>query len=1670
MPGTVGRRTIIAAIALLVVGFGGGFLTARMAPPAPTSGAPASATSSGFPWSMFGKPRPADAPRALPPKPDGFAVWTSHLDVTASGPSACIRMSRPLDPRRSYGDFVTVSPELGHPAGVTVAADQLCVAGVGYEGRTVTLLRGLPAADGEVLSANVDVVFEAGSKPIYVGFAGSGVILPREDADGLGLETVNVTRLHIAVWRVVDRNLVRKEISAPDPTPEGEYDDDEGPDGVGSDGRKIWEGDMAVRGSPDQRVTTVFPLGAVLKTLEPGAYVVTAKDASGLRGEPKKPGMADDSDPARARRWVLFTDMALQAYDGSDALDVTVRSLKTARTMAGVRMALVGKDGGELASAISDASGHSHFGRALLAGENGATPARVMAYGPGGDFTVMDLERAPIDLSGQDVAGRASPGGAPKTGKAAIDPSAAVDGFLYADRGIYRPGETLHLVALVRDRLARSVKDRRGSMVIRRPSGLEFSRTHFAASPSGAVNLDTVLPAAAPRGVWKASLEMDGAENPSGEVSFQVEDFVPQRLAVTLSGADDRPVVNGETRLVQVSARFLYGAVASALPVRSESRVIADANPFPALKDYRWGDQQNAFPEKLLQGTASITDGAGYAVQAFRTDSLGGSTQPLIAQFTASVFEPGGRPVSEKVDLKVRLKPLYLGVKVTPGSGDNPLQTFEMIAVDANGRRVAAPRAHYKLISEHWDYDWYEQNGRWAWRRSSRDIPIAEGLVDIGAAAAARITRHLPWGDYRLELDEPTTGARTVIRQSSGWSEPADGVEPPDAARVSAVRTGYRVGDTVEVRVEAPFAGEAEVAVATDRLVSTHSVHVPKEGAIVRLKADANWVGGAYVMITVVQPRDPVFSPKPRRALGLVYVPIDQTGRKLSVVLATPQIIDSKAPVTVPLTVKGLGWGEKAHVTLAAVDEGVLRLTHQKNPDPVGWYFGKRALGLSYRDDYGRLLNPNLGAAGAVNFGGDEFGGAGLTVVPTKTVALWSGIVDTDAAGHATIRLPPGDFNGQLRLVAVAWTDKAVGAGATEMTVRQPVVAELALPRFMAPGDRARATLELDNVAGRPGVYRADVFGTAGFGVSPGRTYTLAAGQRIAQPVDIVAPSWPVVGSLELRATGPGFASGRRYPLQTRLGWGPMARVVTALQAPGESYTPPAGLLSGFAAGTVRLTVSYSPFRGFDPAPIIAALAHYPYGCSEQLVSTSLPLLYASEFDGPNTPRQPNGGPSAAVAKLLDREALDGSFGLWRVGDGEADPWLGAYIVDFLLEARVHGMIVPNDALARALSGMRQISRPDGFGSVGYQMQAPDYPGVDRNRLREQNRLRRSRARAYALYDMAKAGQGDLSRLRWFHDIGLKTEPSPLARAQIGAGLAAMGDRVRAHDSFLQAVQALGYKAEGDWYQSPLRDLAGVIALAYEAGETGIARGLQGRLENTVRAPDDMNTQEQAYLLRAAHGMFATARPANIRATGVRAESTTRFAVGRLADARLVNAAPAAIWRTVTVTGLPTTPPAAGGAGLHLDKRFLGLDGGTIDPGALKQGQQVIVRLSGRADSQQPMQTVIDDALPAGLEIEAVLKPVDAQGAASGDEDQKAAPGRFAFLGKLSDVSLQEKRDDRYVAAFRLEGGRPFVLAYVARAVTPGDFFLPGSEARNMYRPAISAHTAAGRLRIAGGQ
>jgi uncharacterized protein YfaS (alpha-2-macroglobulin family) len=1668
------NRTWAAVIAVVIVAFGGGFLFAKGLDG--TLFAPRAEKGASL-WSMFGHPRDANAPRAGPTKPDGFAIWTTRLDTSSADPLACVRMTRDLDPAKSYGDFVLVSPDLGHAPAVTAKGDELCIGGVGFTDRHVTLLKGLPAKDGETLAANADTDFVNGDKPPYVGFAGSGVILPREDSDGVGIETVNVTKLHVEVWRVIDRNLVRKSISAPDPGQEGDYFDDEGDDSPDDEGVMVWKGYVDVKGDPGAHATTVFPLGAVLKEMKPGGYVIKARDASGGRDLDK--GDGESSSPAQARRWVIFTDMALTAYTGADALDVVVRSLKSAKTLGNVPISLVAKDGETLATAKTDAMGRATFAHSLLDGEGSQTAKMVMAYGDQGDLAVLDLERSPTDLSKQGAGG--TPGAPPEdvtSGRAATE---GVDGFLYADRGIYRPGETVHLMTLVRDREAKAVADRKGAIVVKRPSGLEFKRYAFTASPSGAVGQDVTLPSTAPRGHWTAELQIDGYKAPAGNLDFQVEDFVPQRLAVTTDGQASVPVGAAETRKIDVAARFLYGAIGAGLQTQGEARLRPDPNPFPAFPDYEWGDQTAAFDEKELDLGTTVTDGAGHASLALAGSQVGDTVNPVLALVTASVFEPGGRPVRESVSLKMRPKPLYLGVHVDEGDASGqtaPPVTLDVIAVNGAGGRISAPGVSYSLISENWNYDWYQQDGKWQWRRTSRDTVVSQGAIDVTAGAPARIRpRRLGWGDYRIELNGPD-GAKTIIRFTVGWGSPTDATESPDLVRVAPTAKSYSQGDTVEIAVKAPYAGQAQVAVATDRLIDFKTFDVGANGGTVRLKTSAAWGGGAYVLVTVIQPRDPVSTPTPRRALGLVYVPLDPKNRKLTVAIDTPDKIDSKAEVDIPLQVKGLGFGQSAKVTVAAVDEGILRLTKAASPDPVGWYFGKRALSVDYRDDYGRLLNPNLGAPVTVQYGGDELGGEGLTVTPTKSVALWSGVVTTGVDGRTTVKLPAADFNGQLRIMAVAWTDSQVGSGDKELTVRQPVVADLSLPRFLAPGDTADATLELQNMEGKPGGYNAVMRGTNGIVAAFQKVFQLVLGQRIAEHIPFLAPSRTGIGSVGFTVSGPGFTTSKDYPIQTRLGWGPVVRTTTELQQPGTDYVPPNALVNGLAAGgsgSLQVQVSYSPFKGFDPGPIAVSLYGYPYGCTEQLVSTAYPILFAQTVSNDPKVRQASPALQAAVGQLLDRQSLDGAFGLWRVGDGEADPWLGAYATDFLIEAKALGAGVPQSAIDSALAAMRQVSRPDGAGGVSYQLSYPDWWGGSPDASKAATARMRSRASAYALYDLAKGGKGDLSRLRWWHDVQMKSEASPLAMAQVGAGLAIMGDQARARDALQHAAAAVGYKRpllqigplvftdDDDWYQSPLRDLAGVIALAYEAGMPDIAHGLEGRLDGAVTDPDALNTQEKAQLLRAAHMMLQAAGPIQVQGGGAVVAMgsgglTPRWAVnGRLADAHFVNAGQRPLWRTVTVRGTPLAPPDAEQHGVSVEKTLFAFNGGPVNLAQVKQGDRIIVRIAGGSQQGRTVALAVNDALPAGFEIESVLGPDDAD------------KGPFKFLGSLTTPKVQESRDDRYVAALDLAGNKTFALAYVARAVTPGDFYMPGAEILDMYHAGVNARSTGGRTQIAPG-
>jgi uncharacterized protein YfaS (alpha-2-macroglobulin family) len=380
--------------------------------------------------------------------------------------------------------------------------------------------------------------------------------------------------------------------------------------------------------------------------------------------------------------------------------------------------------------------------------------------------------------------------------------------------------------------------------------------------------------------------------------------------------------------------------------------------------------------------------------------------------------------------------------------------------------------------------------------------------------------------------------------------------------------------------------------------------------------------------------------------------------------------------------------------------------------------------------------------------------------------------------------------------------------------------------------------------------------------------------------------------------------------------------------------------------------------------------------------------------------------------------------------------------------------------LQQAYGALRRIARLNDFGSVGYEFEVYRWPGSN-----DTTELMRSRAAAYALYVLAREGEADIGQLRYFHDSRLRNEPSPLARAQIAAALAHMGDRARSRNAFRMAEEALGYRNVGDWYQTPLRDVAGVLALAAEAGETELVDRLRRRLERDAPDATELTTQEQAQLLFAANALLERAGPVNVALNGEQM-SERRIIVNaqRLVQGLAFrNNARGVVWRTMALSGSPIEAPPPMQAGYSLSKSFYSLNGGSVDLANVRQGDRIIVVLSGQPEGVRNYPTVLVDLLPAGLEIETVLSPADVQGITSYDGSSRAGP--FSWIGTVAYAQVAEARDDRFVASDNLRGF--FRYAYIARAVSPGRYAMPGAQVEDMYRPGVMARTGVGAITIA---
>jgi len=564
-----------------------------------------------------------------------------YIDTDALNPTACLRFSDALDPEKQpqYSDFINVSPKTSLSARVNARA--LCLSGFDFgKDYQITVKTGLPALQAEPLARDEAVAISFGARPPFVGFAGNGIILPRKDAQGLAFETVNVSKLTATIYKVNDRMLARRVPSEGHLTGEGEYGW-EYEDAATSIRSKLWSGEIDVNSIPNQRVTTVLPISELVGDLKDGAYVVSI--ARGSEGD-------NIRRPARAWRWIIVTDLAVTTYSGDHGLTVFTRSLKTAQRQAGAEVHLLAKNNAILGKAVTDATGKVEFPAPLLAGKGADSPRMLLAYGTEGDFAMIDLRRSPLDLSDYDIAGRKK--GAP------------IDGYGFADRGIFRPGETSHLTFMLRTGDVQAADARAATLKVMRPDNIAAFEARVSGDDFKAGTYYTAfdIPKEAPRGSWTATLLPDGQTSPVS-IQFDVQDFVPQKLRVAFKEATATYDGSGELRL-PLQADFLYGAPAADLSADGEARLEIDPKPFPDFKDYSFAPRDPDFTGSLhyLNGGATDENGAIDLVLE-NLPQIKASNLPLRLQITGGVAEPSGRYVRDSLFVPARSQDRYAGIR-----------------------------------------------------------------------------------------------------------------------------------------------------------------------------------------------------------------------------------------------------------------------------------------------------------------------------------------------------------------------------------------------------------------------------------------------------------------------------------------------------------------------------------------------------------------------------------------------------------------------------------------------------------------------------------------------------------------------------------------------------------------------------------------------------------------------------------------------------------------------------------------------------------------------------------------------------------------------------------------------------------------------------------------------
>ncbi|MCR5887181.1 MG2 domain-containing protein [Hymenobacter sp. J193] len=1377
---------------------------------------------------------------------------------------------------------------------------------------------------------------------------------------------------------------------------------------------------------------------------------------------------------------VAVSDIGLIVKQGkAGSTLVFANSIRNAKAMSGVEMRFISTNNQVMGTGLTNRDGVAKFDSTAA---NGRFKLGMVMAQQGSDFTFLDLNRSRVETSRFEVGGLQSN-------------AARYQAFLYGDRDLYRPGDTIQTNTVIRtEDWQAPPKGLPVKIRLLLPTGKEYASLQKKLSGAGSFEARFLLPPAVMTGLYTLEV-LTGNDVLLASRKLSVEEFIPDRMKVTVKA--DRAVVKpGQSVSAKITAQNLFGPPAADRKFEVEFSLKEKSFSPKGYEQYTFainsGDKQrgaygdlestpisNRFEKTTREGT---TDANGRGTATYEVPDYTDLGTLEGAAFT-TVFDETGRPVNRLATFEVQTQPVLFGIR----SADDLVSTGKPLAVQLAALTPAgkptSAQARVSIVRLLWETVIERQGGRYIYNSQKREqlvlnrsVTVARGGSDAGLNFSPTYS-----GEYEIRVSRPgavTYVARRVYAYGYGDTQSNSfEVNNEGEVTIEADKPKYEPGETAHLLLKTPFPGRVLVTVERDRVLEHFYVNTDEKSAKVDVAIRGNHVPNIYVTATAIREIKDNRLPL-TVARGFVPLTVEKPGARLQVAIKAPAQSRSRTTQLIEVTT-----APGAQVTLAMVDEGILQMKDYQTPDPYGYFYQKRALEVQAYDVYPFLL-PELGSSST---GGDGYDlSRRTTPVPNRRVRLlakWSGVLTADASGKVRYKLQVPQFSGAIRIMAVAYKDDAFGSAEHTMKVADPVVISTALPRFLSPGDTIDVPVTLTNTtkAAMDFSRAIQVTGPAELVDAPAAQMNSrgeATWQNHAE-LGSLPPNTEkrflyriaakrAIGNVTIKVTvGKTTSNGKIDPLSTETIELPV-RPASPLQKRTGSGVVAGGaaqqlnLKTDFLPSSLRsqLVVSRSPMTEFSKD--LRYLLQYPYGCLEQTVSAAFPQLYYGDLAatlGQKTGKtgkaglfNPNYHVQEAIRKVEAQQMYNGSLSYWPGGEYD-NWWATTYAAHFLLEAQQAGFDVNKNVLDRVLRYLQARVR---------KRETDTYNIIQTGGVIQPVTLAKKEI-AYSLYVLALAGRPDAVGLNYYK--ANRPQLAEDSRYLLAAAFALSGNQ-RGYQStvpsrFGASPSIAGRQLDGA-FSSPIRDEALVLnaLLAADPANPQVTT-LARQLSRQVKQAGWLNTQERAFSLLAL-GKLAKK---NAGSTVVASLLADGKAIGNFSgkDLTVSNVANRQLalrtsgkgslyyfWETEGIS--PTGQVREEDAYLQVRRQFLDRSGAPVGSTSFRQNDLVVVKITIQsAETAGEVKNVaITDLLPAGLEIE---------------NPRIGAVRDLAWATDAAQPDYLDVRDDR-INLFTTVTPAPKAFYYLCRAVSKGTFKLGPVSADAMYNAEYHSYNGAGVVRV----